>query len=268
MDEQQASDPTCALLNDRLAALLDDELSLPGRRELELHLKACSRCATELALERHARTVLRNVATLLEAPAPLRRRVRSVLAAVPERPPAWQRLPPFAGFAAAVVLVVAMGALRLASRETPSRQLLENVARAHELETLGPVPVSFASSDPAAVATWLRHQSGEEVDIPALDSDGYRLLGARLDPAVALHAVTLVYTGPGGVVTCAIAPSTPLSWLRIALGWVPPDAHVAETDETELAAWVTSDGTYVLAGNLQPAILLLLARAAGARGPE
>jgi mycothiol system anti-sigma-R factor len=266
MDDRNPHRRGCAALSTRLAALLDGELSLPERRELEAHLRTCPRCAAELEQERAARSVLRDAAARMEAPAYLRSRVESSLARAAVRRSAWRRLLPFTGLAAAIAILAIAGFLVIAIRQMPSQELLRRVATAHHQETLSAAPVSFSSSDEAAVDAWLEQQNGEQVDIPSLEAAGYRLLGARLDPSIAPHAVTIVYDSANGRLTCVILPAAQPSWLKVPLEALHPSVHAASTAGAGLASWAEPDGMYVMAADLQPAAVATLAQIATARG--
>jgi anti-sigma factor RsiW len=264
MEEKRERDPDCLILSARLAALLDGELSLPQRRELELHLRTCTRCAAELELVQLARATLRDAATRLAAPDELRRRVEAALAGAARPAGARRHVLHAVALAAAVAVIVALGLLGFALRQAPNASLLHRVSLAHTQETLSAQPVAFASDDAMAVEIWLRQQASEDVDVPSLSSTGFELMGARLDPAVAPHAVTLVYRGADGPVSCVILPSMPPSFLRAPLSLLHGGVHPASIAGTQLASWVARDGTYVLAGDLPPAELLSLARTAAA----
>ncbi len=264
MDEGRDRDPDCAILSGRLTALLDGELSLPQRRELELHLRACPRCAAELELARLARATLRDAATRLAAPDELRQRVETALAGAARPARSRRHLLHAAALAAAIAVILTFGFIGFAVRQAPDASLLRRVSLAHRQETLSAEPVAFASDDATAVKIWLRRQAGEDVDIPDLSPDGFELVGARLDPAIAPHAVTLVYSGTDGPVSCVILPSTAPSPLRVPLSLLQGGVRPASMAGTRLASWVSPDGTYVLAGDLPPAELLSVARTATA----
>jgi anti-sigma factor RsiW len=262
MAESTESGFGCTVEGARLAALLDNELPLPDQRALELHLRTCPRCRAELELQQRARTLLRDAAAHMEAPASLQRRVAGALAQAPVRVPMRRRVLPYAGIAAVLVLVALTGALLAAMRQSPSPQLLQRAARAHAQQTLSAAPVSFTSDSPDAVSAWVARQTGGRIDVPDLDTAGFQLAGARLDPTIAPRAVTVVYQSPAGRLSCVIVPSPLPSWLSTPLGVLHSGTETASIDRTQLAAWAAPDGTYVLAGALSPAALASLAHTA------
>jgi anti-sigma factor (TIGR02949 family) len=268
MPLQDKRSAACTVLAPRLAGLLDGELSEDERRELDAHLQSCPDCAAELELERWVRSGLRSAGAQLETPAGLSRRVQTALAAATARPPIWRRVLPYAAVAAALVIAALAGLLVLANAQAPGQALLRRAVTAHQQVTLGATPVSFASDNTNAVSAWVKRQSGQEFEVPSLSSAGYQLVGARLDSTVAPSAVTLVYRGPGGLVSCVILPSTLPGALRAPLSAFSPGVRTASVENLPVASWVEFDGTYILTADLQPAQLAQLARVAAGSGSD
>lgn len=262
MDEFDSSQDGCGAPDSRLAAFLDDELSLCERREVEAHIRACPRCAADLAQERLARTVLRNAASRLAAPDYLRGRVQAALLEAAVRRPARWRMLSLAGMAAAIAVIGILGLFLLALHQVPSEALMQRVATAHRNETLSVTPVSYASTDGGAIANWLQQQAGRRVEVPSLDRAGFHLTGARLDPSVAPGAVTLVYEDGGIRLTCTILPSLSPAWVSVPLLVLSPSVQTATVQGASVAAWLERDGTYIMVADLDPAAVTGLARQA------
>lgn len=165
----------------------------------------------------------------------------------------------FGGLAAVVALLAITGLLLLRSRP-PSRALLVRAAAAHQRQTLGPAPVSFASGDLTSVAAWARGQTGASIEVPALDAEGYRLLGVRLAPELGRGAVSLVYEGAEGRVTCTLLPSSLPARLQLPLPEPAPDIHATTLEDTDLATWTEGKTAYVMVARLSPGTLLELAQ--------
>ncbi len=263
MDEPGGADAACAGFSARLAALLDDELPLPERYQVEQHLQTCARCAEDLEMTRAARALLRETATRIETPPYLRQQVQAKLvAAARQRSPSW-RVVAFAAMAAALVVLAAFGFGAFVAPRIADEALFQRVALAHQQETLSAQPVAFASNDATAVRAWLRQQDGKPVDVPSLDSAGFQLVGARLDTTIAPQAATLVYQGPDGLLSCVVLPSaSPPRWLPSPSAARHPGLQAVSVAQLQLAAWTTADGTYVMAGDFPPAELALLAQTA------
>lgn len=261
MAERTSEAKTCLDYGPQMAGLLDGELSASEQARIEEHLRQCPVCAESFRRQRAVRSALRLAATEFTAPANLRARVDARLDRAEARASWTSRLTLLGGMAAVLAVIAVIGLLRVqGSASAP--HVLTAAAAVHRQETLSAAPVSFASSDPSAVAGWVRAASGHPIDVPSLAQEGYQLLGARAEPSLASGAVSLVYDGPGGRVTCAVLPV--IEPLGTGTGASAGESafQQAQVGSTSVAGWQETDATYVLAGNLSPASLLSLARAA------
>jgi anti-sigma factor RsiW len=253
----------CARHEERLAALLDGELPATETAVLRRHLAECDACTCELERQRLARAVLRASGEGLSATEALRARVLlSLQAAAEPRSQRPRRTLLYGGLAAAMLLVATLAVWRFAIY-SPSTPLLARAVALYRQETLAGAPVAFASADPDAVAAWASAR-GERLDVPRLDGYGYLLLGARPEPALGADAVTLVYEGSGGRVSCVV-----LSGRRAfaRTGTTPtgaPTFHVWRSGDAAVVGWSDEDATYLLAAGLDQPRLLTLALAAAA----
>jgi mycothiol system anti-sigma-R factor len=71
---------SCAGVRAKVYEFLDEELAPPDRRRVDAHLAACPPCAGHFAYERAFLAVVERRATIDEAPAELRERIRAALA--------------------------------------------------------------------------------------------------------------------------------------------------------------------------------------------
>ena len=251
----------CPEIGARLAALLDGELPRDEQLEIEEHVRHCANCTADLARQREARTALRSLADSLQPSMELRERVNAGLRLQARRNAARRRLILFGGLAAVLALLAAFGVSRVAI-PVPSASVLRQVVAAHRDETQGTTPVSFESADADQVATWARSRAGKYFEVPTLQSAGYRLLGARMEPAVGRHSVTLVYEGDSGRLTCTVLPiSDPLGRL-LSLRAATAPTQTMQIQGTRVASWRDRDTTYVLVADLDADALLRLARLA------
>ncbi|MGI8969542.1 MAG: anti-sigma factor family protein [Dehalococcoidia bacterium] len=261
MPEYRKRTPPCPWNGARLTALLDGELSEAAKVQLTAHVDDCPVCAASLAQQQLAQGALRQVAETFAAPPSLRVRVRMQLNhAEPSRGFRRWRLC-LAGLAAVLTVISAIGLWQLATPVEP-RSVLAEVVRAHDLETLGVAPVSFAAADPTTVAGWAQSSMGKHFEVPNLDQAGYRLLGARPEPGVAPGAITLVYVGVSGRLTCTVLlHSAPLGE-RLALLVTDPLVHSRPIDGTWVASWGDGEAAYLLTGDPDLAALVRLAHLA------
>ncbi|HTE85731.1 MAG TPA: zf-HC2 domain-containing protein [Dehalococcoidia bacterium] len=259
--EKPDSPTGCPETGVKLAALLDGELPQHEQIQLEEHLRRCSDCAADLARQRAAQIALRTLAVSLQPPAQLRNRVTAGLNRRAQGNATRRRLIFFGGLAAALGLCAIFAQSRAAG-PTPSVSVLARVVAEHKEETQGATPVSFASADAAQVAAWARSGTGEYFEVPSFEAAGYRLLGARVEPSVAPRAVTLVYEGDSGRLTCTVVPITdPLERLLALRAATAPTKATRIQGET-VASWRDKDTTYVLVADLDADALLGLARLA------
>jgi anti-sigma factor RsiW len=261
MTERPLASSACPAFGPQLAALLDGELSATDRAAITEHLRGCPGCAASLEEQRMARSSLRMAATAVAAPAVLRAQIGARLDRAAAERGRRGRLALLGGLAAALTAIAVIGLLRINNSASNTR-VLAAAAAGHRQETLAANPVSFASDDPSAVAAWARATSGHSIDIPSLAAEGYELLGARAESSIAADAVSLVYTGPSGRVTCTVLPASGPSTTQAGSGAAALNFHQAQIDGASVAGWTETDATYVLVANLPPPALLQLARLA------
>jgi anti-sigma factor RsiW len=266
MDDRHEDRTDCAAQNGpRIAALLDGELSRNEQWRLEEHLRVCPICAVDLEQQRQAQFALHRAAEGLSAPVDLMERVRGGL---PQRAPLHglrRRIILLSGLAAVLAALAVVVWPRTAT-PVPSESVLARVVTAHQLETLGTTPVSYRSADADAVAAWARSGIGEYFEAPSLASAGYQLLGARMEPAVAPRAVTLVYEGEGTRLTCTVIPmAAPLGGLLASPAGTAP-THATRIQGSTVTSWRDRNTIYVLAADLGSDALLQLARLAAQAG--
>lgn len=267
MTNRPPDDPAdCAACRPQIAALIDHELSALEQQQLEQHLASCPVCTVELNRQRMAQSALRGLTASLNAPADLRGRIDSKLEQSQLRGRIRRGLILLGGVAAALVILLAGGAaLYRASHPLPDAPLLALAVGAHRQETNSAAPVTLSSSDAVAVEAWARPRADKHLDVPSLDSAGYRLVGARLEPAIGAGAVTLVYEGSGTRLTCTIVPISNPVLARFASTPSAPN-HVATVDGTSIVSWRDGDAIYLLTADLGGDALLRLARLAAQSG--
>jgi anti-sigma factor RsiW len=174
-----------------LNAYLDGELDPLEARRFEARLASEPAFAGEIEAYGLLRSALRS--DLAEdVPSPgLRRRIMSSPALrPPRRTPAWGALA--ASFLAGAFLAgsITLGALhRQAGEETASE-----VVSAHIRGLMAPMPTDVPSSDHHTVKPWFNGKLAFAPVVPDLGSQGYPLMGARVDVVGLEPAATLVYT--------------------------------------------------------------------------
>lgn len=238
-----------------LTALFDGDLPHEQRVELEDHVGRCPSCAENLEAQGIARAALRAAAAGITAPAALRGRIRAELRRT-ERPSRLRRWAVAGALAAALALVALFGVVQF-SGQGATGVSAATIARVHTTETLGQSPVTFASSDPVAVARWVQAQTGRSVTVPDYSASGYTLLGVRREALLGDGAVTMVYADGSRRITCTVIGGEPALH---GFGALPgaPGLHYSWTGGVSVAAWWAPDATYLVAGNLPAAAMTQL----------
>jgi anti-sigma factor RsiW len=261
MTESAKTRDPCPEYRSRLAALLDDELTAGERETLEAHLRDCAGCRAALDRQQQAHAALSALGPSLRASPELRSAVRAQLdgAHAPVRRGPWLLS---LGGVAAVVLVAAIGWAAL-HRQPKLGPAWTHALQAHRQETLGGAPVSYASNDRAAVIAWAKVQAGGYVAVPSYA--GYTLMGARTEPSAGPHAVTLVYGGPKGRLTCLIMRGEVHLSGRVAAAPSGPAIHYVQAQGATAAGWQEKNTTYLLVANMSPPSVIQLAESAASQ---
>ena len=207
----------CALLE----PYLDGELDAAEGRALEAHLDTCPGCADALSRLDALRRKLRDPALRHAAPAALRARLRGVAdatsadartdaahaAATPARrhAPAWWQL------AAACLLGVAVGGVAFHARPgadatTAQAQLSRDLLASHWRALAASSPVDVASSDHHTVKPWFAGKLAEAPPVADFATQGFRLVGGRLDYVGGARVAVLVYAHGAHVIDVFLLP--------------------------------------------------------------
>jgi anti-sigma factor RsiW len=206
-----------------LDAYMDNELDLPGALEVEEHLARCPVCAAEERDLRDLQETARAHLTRYPMPPELEARLFAVLrteepvaSAAVERVSAaaqrsarpvrrawkWAALAPAA--AAAALLMVA--APRIWPR--PSEATVEDaVIGAHVRSLLANHLTDVASSDQHTVKPWFQGKLDYSVSVTDWASEGFPLVGGRLDYVEDTPAAALVYRRAQHVINLFVWPS-------------------------------------------------------------
>jgi anti-sigma factor RsiW len=179
----------CNEVRSRLHPYLDAELDLPSVVEVERHIASCAACQQALQSLRSLRSGVRTHAQYHAAPAALEERIRERLALdgstrEPARP--WSRRPAFTrwlelGAVAATAAAAAwFGALQYAYR-APDAAIAEQVVTGHARAVLTSHTVDIETSDQHSVKPWLSSRLDFSPPVVDLGSQGFQLVGGRLD---------------------------------------------------------------------------------------
>jgi anti-sigma factor RsiW len=190
---------TCEEIRGLLSAYADGELDLVRGVEIERHLEGCPGCAAALDRTRSLSRALADPALYYRAPPDLQRRVRASvrLAAGSRNRRAWRPLVAVAAAAALVAALVAAALWGVASgRPTPpadellAREVVASHVRSLMLERHR---VDIESSDQHTVKPWFIGKVDVAPEVEDLSTEGFPLIGGRLDYIDGRPAAALVY---------------------------------------------------------------------------
>jgi anti-sigma factor RsiW len=235
-----------------LGAYLDEELDAGLQIEVQTHMAGCRSCSDAYAKLRAQQDNIRSHAPHYEVPAVLR---RSVLAALrgeaanatraglrTNRSWGWLAI------AASILLCVSAGwnAVLLRSRTAEPDILAENLLASHVRSLIGTHLMDVPSSDQHTVKPWFDGKLNFSPDVKDLTSQGFPLLGGRIEyiseqPVAALvygrrkHIINL-FTWPAGtapgVRTWSHQGYNMVHWKKGEMGyWAIADITVAELEQ-------------------------------------
>jgi mycothiol system anti-sigma-R factor len=199
---------SCKLTQRFVHGYLDGELDLSRTIEMETHLQVCGECARELERQQALRAALQRGSLAYAAPEGLRERIQSSLRTsarteVRERASGWpalQFLRPlpllrWAGAFAVLVLcaVTAWQLLPGLRGTTNDQRLAAEVLTSHVRSLEASHLMDVASTDQHTVKPWFDGKLDFSPPVEDLASDGFPLVGGRLDYLEGRQVAALVY---------------------------------------------------------------------------
>jgi len=192
----------CELTQRYVPGYLDGELDLVRTIEMESHLKGCPTCAQELETLKALRAALRRSALVYAAPSALRERIQTSLRPssmpdVQERKLKWPSLNiwQLAGAFALLALISITGWRLTARLRAPSgdQQIAAEVFASHVRSLEANHLMDVASTDQHTVKPWFDGKLDFSPPVEDLASDGFPLVGGRLDYLEGREIAALVY---------------------------------------------------------------------------
>jgi anti-sigma factor RsiW len=193
---------SCKLTQRFVPGYLDGELDLSRTIEMETHLQVCGECARELERLQALRAAFQRGSLAYAAPAGLRERIQSSLSAptpgeTPKRATGWpamQFLRWAGAFAVLALCAVTAWQLLPGLRGTTNDQrLAAEVFASHVRSLEANHLMDVASTDQHTVKPWFDGKLDFSPPVEDLASDGFPLVGGRLDYLEGHEVAALVY---------------------------------------------------------------------------
>jgi anti-sigma factor RsiW len=195
---------SCELTQRYVPGYLDGELDLVRTIEMEAHLKGCPACAQEMESLKALRAGLQHNSLAYAAPAALRQRIQSSLREEPSRTDVregktgwwpslniWQ----LAGAFALLALISVTGWQLTARLRAPSsdQRIAAEVFASHVRSLEANHLMDVASTDQHTVKPWFDGKLDFSPPVEDLASDGFPLVGGRLDYLEGREVAALIY---------------------------------------------------------------------------
>jgi anti-sigma factor RsiW len=238
------ADITHAWVLDRLNAYVDSELDADAAIDVATHLATCDACANEYTLLLKTVESMHQNLPPLRAPAALRERVVAAIhAPAPQRDRSFRVTSLVRPWAAAAGIVAMIGiAYGIGARgslsSTPSTT--EAVLTAHVRSLQQGHLTDVVSTDQHTVKPWFTGKLDFSPSVPRLESEGYPLVGGRLDYLANRPVAALVYQRRAHIINVLTYPT------ESAVAVAPHlETHrgyqVANWSAGGMAYWVVSD---------------------------
>jgi anti-sigma factor RsiW len=231
-------------------AYADGELDLANALAVKQQIDADPALAAELANISALQKTLRERFPREPAPAHLRSRINAALGLMPRSAsrPTWQAL------AASVLLAVAIssGTTWLATRgPTSGIPVDEVVVDSHLRALMASKPTEVSSSERHTVKPWFSGRIPQAPRVVDLSSEGFPLVGGRIDVIGTKPVPTLVYNRRLHVISLSAIPTGAAA--------TDPTLH-RSINGYNLVSWSDGGVTYWAASDLNPAELITFAK--------
>src|SRR2546426_555562 len=198
--------------SDLIEAYMDGELDPASKAAVEEHLSTCQACLEAHARFRKQSASIRAAAPYYPAPAHLQQSVREALrkAAANERPAAARNTPwRWVAIAATVLLAISVSwNFRRPQTQAGERDLIaQNVLSDHIRSMIGTHLLDVPSTDQHTVKPWFNGKLDFSPDVKDFASQGFPLIGGRLDYLTGRTVAALVYRRRRHVINVFVWPT-------------------------------------------------------------
>jgi len=200
----------CQETNNLIEAYADGELDLSSSLEIERHLADCEVCAAVLKNHQTLRSALGGASLYYDVPPRLNSRVRSAVRKQAKvfamgLLPAWR----WVAVAAPVVpiAILAWALVTVSRTPSPGDLLNQEIVSAHVRSLMGAHLTDFPSSDQHTVKPSFNGRIDFSPEVKDLWSEGFALLGGRLDYVDRRPVAALIYQHRRHLINLFIWPS-------------------------------------------------------------
>jgi len=200
----------CADYQPILDAYIDGELDHVNMLAIERHLSSCGDCDKQIRQSKSIRLALQNPALSFAAPASLRAKISEAAHPPSREKPRrrWFSLPSFsfgAVCAAAVVLLFSLASF------PENRNVTNQLVDAHIRSLMADHLTDVQSTDSHTVKPWFAGKIDFTAPVKDLTSEGFPLIGGRLDYLQNRAVIALVYKRNQHTINVFIWPTNPKS---------------------------------------------------------
>jgi anti-sigma factor RsiW len=230
---------TCDEAEILLSALIDGELDAGHVREVEAHVAECPRCAAALGAYRQMNQAIAAADLNYTAPPALRRRIE---ASLPQARVAPSRRSVLKGFAmgSAVSALAATGLVAIVLRNDDEQRIMSEVVSAHLRSLQAGHLTDVISTDQHTVKPWFNGKLDVSPPVIDLTTQGFTLIGGRLDYVDARAIGAVVYRRRQHIINLFIA-QTPNIERRAARTEIIQGFNIRRWSERGLNYWAISD---------------------------
>ncbi|HEX3554500.1 MAG TPA: anti-sigma factor [Thermoanaerobaculia bacterium] len=251
---------SCPNTEQELTAYLDGELDLTSALAFERHLEDCPSCTRALEAQRALREAI-GAAGLRYRPTPAQtRRLRNAMTAHAAEPaalrwPSWRGLQ---AIAALLLVAVASWSLGRVWPPRPAPDLAEQVVSSHVRSLLAGHPADVISTDQHTVKPWFTGKLDYSPAVVDLATQGFPLVGGRLDYLGNHPVAALVYRADRHVINLFTWPA---AYTPDGSG---PEPVASERQGFHVLHWTPGGMTYWAVSDASEERLRQLARRLGA----
>ena len=227
-----------------LNAYVDGELDAASTIELESQLRESPALQQEFERLSALQSLVRNRASRFDAPSHLASRV---FAALPEAPPA-RTLKTVPGWWRSLAMGATMAAVALLfwtivptfNRLDPDTGTREEVLAAHVRSLMADHLTDLTSTERHTVKPWLSSRLDFAPPVEDLASEGFSLLGGRLDYLGGRPVAALVYRYRQHIINVFVWPSSSNQQVSVQT-WALRGYNIARFDSRGMSFWAVSD---------------------------